>query len=99
MAIFGRPTEQQEQRATDYAHWIAQREPMAIASLVLGVISLIEFGVLFVFGIAGIVLGFIALRRLRTGSARPRGHYLAWTGIATSLASILIAVVFIYQWV
>jgi hypothetical protein len=64
MALFGRPTERDEQNAQAYAQWMQQRNPFAIASMVLGVFSLIEFGVLFVFGIGGIICGAIALRQL-----------------------------------
>jgi hypothetical protein len=65
MALFGKETEQDEQRAEAYARWLQQRNPFAIASAVLGVFSLVEMGVLLVFGIAGTVLGVIALRQLR----------------------------------
>jgi hypothetical protein len=61
MALFGRPTRRDEERAAHYRDWIQQRNPFAIASLVLGVFSLIEFGVLLIFGIAGIVCGVVAL--------------------------------------
>src|SRR2546425_10538203 len=85
MALFGRPTPQDEQKAQAYAAWVQQRNPFAIASMVLGVFSLIEFGVLLVFGIGGIILGIIALRRLAEEGrddmkAKPRGHPLASGG-------------------
>lgn len=64
MALFGRPSERDEQKAQAYAQWMQQRNPFAIASMVLGVFSLVEFGVLIVFGIGGIVCGVIALRQL-----------------------------------
>jgi hypothetical protein len=58
------------------------------------VFSLIEMGVLIVFGVAGTVLGAIALRQLRKPDvAKPRGHVLAWTGIVTSIASLIIATI------
>lgn len=100
MALFGRPTERDEQRAQAYANWVGQRNPYAIASTVLGVFSLIEMGVLLVFGIAGIVLGSIALRQLAEPSPPyPRGHGLAWTGIITSILSLIAAaVLYLLPW-
>ena len=72
MALFGKPSTQDEQRAIAYRDWLRARHPLAIASLVLGVFSLIEFGALLVFGIAGIVLGVMALRQLGSEPADPR---------------------------
>ena len=69
MALFGRPSEKDDARAAAYRDWLRRRNPLAIASLVLGVFSLIEFGALVVFGIAGIVLGFVALAQLRRVNA------------------------------
>jgi len=134
MALFGRPTAEDDRKAQEWAEWFAQRNPLAIASLVLGVFSLIEFGALIVFGIAGIALGIVALVQLARAacpiaSARPessptrdqlgpmdyadrkvpevvnalvyerppirplpnKGQALAWSGIALSAASLLIA--------
>ncbi len=96
MALFGRQTPQDEQKAQAYAHWIQQRNPFAIGSMVLGIFSLIEFGVLIVFGIAGISLGLIALRQLsrvdpNEPEARTRGHRLAWGGIVLSAISLILA--------
>jgi hypothetical protein len=65
MALFGRPSEKDDARAEGYRDWIRRRNPLAVASLVLGIFSLIEFGALLVFGVAGIVLGFMALGQLR----------------------------------
>ena len=69
MALFGRPSEKDEARAEAYKLWLRRRNPLAVASLVLGVFSLIEFGALLVFGVAGIVLGFVALAQLRRVNA------------------------------
>ena len=65
MALFGQPSEQDEARAEAWKRWLQRRNPLAVASLVLGIFSLIEFGALLVFGVAGIVLGFVALAQLR----------------------------------
>jgi hypothetical protein len=90
---FGRPSLRDDQRAEAYAEWLRKRHPLAIASLVLGVFSLIEFGVLIVFGVAGIVLGVMALVQLRGGTpaGKTHGHALAWAGIVTSVASFVLA--------
>lgn len=94
MALFGKPSEQDEQRAQAWTQWFNLRNPYAIASTVLGVFSLIEMGVLIVFGIAGIALGVVALRQLRVPDpAYPRGHGFAWAGIITSALSLVIAAI------
>jgi uncharacterized membrane protein SpoIIM required for sporulation len=93
MALFGRETERDQQRAEAWAQWFRAQNPYALASLVLGVFSLIEFGALLIFGIGGIVLGIVALRQIRArrDEARPNGARLAWTGIITSVLSLVIA--------
>ena len=57
MALFGRETEREQQRAEAWARWFRRQHPFAVASLVLGIFSLIEFGALLIFGIAGIAAG------------------------------------------
>jgi hypothetical protein len=100
MALFGRESESGQRRAEAWRDWLVRRDPLAIASLVLGVFSLIEFGALIIFGIAGAILGGIALRRLkRPETPTPRGHYLAWAGIVTSVLSLAVAAKFVYRWV
>jgi hypothetical protein len=94
MPLFGRETEQSQQRAAEYARWVQQRNPFAIVSLLLGVFSLIEFGALVIFGIASIVLGIIALKQLSGEKpAQPQGHRLAWSGIILSAISLICAAV------
>jgi len=98
VALFGRETEQDQQRAQEWADWVRQRNPYAIASLVLGVFSLIELGFTVVIGVAGIVLGVIALRQLaRPQPPQPRGHRLAWAGIVASVLSLIIFAVVILK--
>ena len=92
MALFGRTSERDEQRADAYRDWLLQRNPLAIASLVLGVFSLIEAGALIVPGVASIVLGVVSLRQLRRENApQTRGHRLAVVGIALSVLSLIVA--------
>jgi len=101
MALFGRPSERDEAKAAAYRDWLLRRDPLAIASAVVGIFSLTHFGTFLIDAIAAIVLGVIALRRLadpnRVGS--PDGRGLAWTGILTAAASLIIAVHFVYRWV
>ena len=90
--MFGRTTDRDEQRAIAYRDWLVQRNPLAIASLVLGVFSLVELGALVVPGIASIVLGIMSLVQLRKENTRqPRGHRLAIGGIVLSVVSLVIA--------
>ena len=102
MALFGRPTQQDEAKAAAYRAWLLRRNPYAIASTVLGVFSLTHLGALWVDGIAAIVLGVIALRQLARpndghggggGGGATEGRGLAWVGILSAALSIGIAVV------
>ena len=99
MALFGRPTPQDEIKAASYREWLVRRDPLAIASLVLGVFSLTHLGTLLVDGIAAIVFGVIALMRLRAerDPERPLGHWLARIGIASAALSLGIAAA-LYLW-
>ncbi len=90
--LFGRTSERDEQRAIAYRDWLAQRNPLAIASLVLGVLSLVELGALVVPGVASIALGIMSLLQLRRNDmTRPRGHGLAYAGISLSIVSLIVA--------
>ena|SRR5947207_3439520 len=102
MPRFGRPTAEDDRKARQWAEWFAQRNPLAIASLVLGVFSFIEFGALVIFGVAGIVLGIVALTQIvgtrgrisdQATNERQKGILLAWTGIGLSVASLAIAAI------
>ena len=90
--LFGRTSERDEQRAVAYRDWLSLRNPLAIASLVLGVFRLVELGALVVPGVASIVLGIMSLVQLRrSDTPRPRGHGLAYGGIILSVVSLVIA--------
>ena len=97
MALLGRPSAEDEKRAAAWRDWVRNRNPLAIASLVLGIFSFIEFGALLVFGFAGIVLGVMGLRQLHRQAGdiagAPFGHRLAWAGIVLSAVSLVIAIV------
>ncbi|CAN5696143.1 hypothetical protein BH09PLA1_BH09PLA1_22420 [soil metagenome] len=65
MALFGRETEQDRERAESWSRWAKRQNALAMISLVLGIFSVIEFGALVIPGVAGIAFGAIALRQLR----------------------------------
>jgi hypothetical protein len=84
MPLFGRPSADDQRRAEAWRDWLRSRNPLAIASLVLGIFSLIEFGALLVFGIAGIALGVAALIQLRRAAAeRPAPAAVPETSAST----------------
>ncbi|MFY9611256.1 MAG: DUF4190 domain-containing protein [Blastocatellia bacterium] len=68
------------------------RKGLAISSLVLGIIGIPTFGLLFVGGIAGIILGIIALNKAKSNPAQYAGKGLATAGIVTSVLSLFIAI-------
>ena len=105
MALFGRPTQRDEVKAAAYREWLLRRNPLAIASTVLGVFSLTHLGALWVDGIAAVVLGVLALRQLARPAppdgaalvAPTEGRGLAWLGIVTASLSRCLAIV-LYRW-
>jgi len=69
---------------------------LAIASLMLGIISII-FSILvfgFLFGIFAIVLGFIAINRIKLGQEDKSGRKFAVIGITTGSLSIIFPLMF-----
>lgn len=94
MPLFGRPTPDDDARAEAWRDWFARRNLLAIASFVLGLFSLIEFGVLIIFGVAGIVLGVVAWRQMNENPGQ-LGRRFAVSGIVMSALSLVIAV-FLY---
>ena len=85
-------TQKDIDRGEAWGKWVQARNPYAIGSLVLGIFSIIEFGAIFVFGIAGIVTGIMAIKKLKaaTGDDPQLGGRLAWTGIVLSAISLII---------
>lgn len=99
MALFGRPDERDERREEAYRLWVRQRNPYAIASMVLGIFSLIELGANLVFGVAGIVVAVVALKQLSLEQPRwPKGKRLAWGGIVLSGLSLVLAACIYLVW-
>ena len=69
-----------------------KRKGLAVASLVLGIISLPTLGVLGVGALAGVGLGVIALMRAKRQPLEYGGRGLAIGGIVTSVLSLVLAV-------
>jgi type IV pilus assembly protein PilA len=65
---------------------------LAIASLVIGIFSFLTFGLFGVGALAGLVLGIVALRRVKRAPAVYGGQGLAIAGIVTSALSFAIVV-------
>jgi type II secretory pathway pseudopilin PulG len=70
------------------------RKGLAVASLVLGIISIPTLGLLGVGAITAIVLGVIALNRSKKEPATHGGKGMAIAGIITSAFSLLLTAVF-----
>lgn len=70
------------------------RKGLAIASLVLGIINIPTLGLLGVGAITAIVLGVVAIGRIKKEPATYGGKGMAIAGIITSVASLLLIPVF-----
>jgi hypothetical protein len=92
MALFGRETVQEQQRAEAWRDWFNRQHPFALASVVLSVFSLTHLGTLWVDEIAGIVLGVLAIRAVRRGISQ-KSVTLAYVGIVTGILSLICAIV------
>jgi hypothetical protein len=98
MPLFGRPTAQDDQRAVAWRDWMQQRNPLAIASLTVGIFSLIEAGVIPIFSIGAVILGIVAIAQLnRRKDSRTLGRRLAIAGIVLGGVSIAISI-YIYTY-
>lgn len=80
------------QNQMHYAPANPPRKGLAIASLVLGIISVPTLGLIFVGAIVGIVLGIVALSKAKSNPTQYAGKGLAIAGIIISSLSLLIAV-------
>jgi len=70
------------------------RKGLAVTSLVLGIISIPTLGLLVVGAITAIVLGAIALNRIKKEPATHGGKGMAIAGIITSAVSLLLTAMF-----
>ena len=71
---------------------VRQRRGMAVASLVLGILSLPTLGLLFVGGVVGLILGIMALTRTARAPREYGGKGAAIGGIVCSALSLLLAI-------
>lgn len=71
---------------------IPLRKGLAIAALVIGIVSILTCGGLLVGPITGITLGIVALNKIKNDSAHYAGKGLAIAGIVTSACSVLLVV-------
>lgn len=67
--------------------------PLAIASFVVGIISLFSYYGAFVLGILAIIFGAIALKKIRNEGYR--GSTLAWIGLICGIVSIALILTYI----
>ena len=65
MAILGRPSQADDERAAAWRNWLQRQNSLAIAAFVLGALSLTHGGTLILDGVAGVVLGVVALVQLK----------------------------------
>jgi len=70
------------------------RKGLAIASLVLGIVSIPTLGLLVVGGVTGIILGAVALSKIKNNPQVYGGRGLAIAGIITSAVSLVLICVF-----
>ncbi|MEK6325724.1 MAG: DUF4190 domain-containing protein [Acidobacteriota bacterium] len=80
------------QNQFDHVPANAPRKGLAIASLVVGIISIPTLGLLCVGGITGIVLGAVALNKAKLKPTQYAGRGLAIAGIITSSVSLLVTI-------
>lgn len=68
---------------------VETRQGLAVASLIIGIISILTVGLLLVGAILGLVLGLVALRRAQRQPAQYGGLGYAIAGITTSAVGIM----------
>jgi hypothetical protein len=69
-----------------------RKKGLARASLILGIISFITLGLLFIGAIIGTALGAMAISRIKRDPGQYGGRGMAIAGIVTSVSSIVIAI-------
>jgi len=68
---------------------------LAIASFVLGIISLFAYYGAFVLGLLAIIFGAIAIHKIRKGEGTYKGNTLAWIGLICGIIAIALTVIII----
>lgn len=76
-----------------------QTDPFAIASLVLGLVSIVFVCCCMYIGIAagtiGAVLGFMSINRIKDQQYNVQGHSMAIAGVTTSIIGILLCIAYL----
>jgi competence protein ComGC len=75
-----------------YAEQQQKRTGLAVASLVVGIIGFFTLGLFFVGAVVGLVLGIVALRKVKTQPDEYGGHGVAVAGVAMNALSLLTVV-------
>jgi hypothetical protein len=69
----------------------AHTNRLAIASFVLGIISLFAYYGAFVLGLLAIIFGLIAIHKIRKGEGTYKGNTFAWIGLICGIIGIILA--------
>lgn len=69
--------------------------PLAIASFVLGIISLVAYYGAFVLGLLAIIFGVIAINKIRNSGGAYRGNLLSWIGLICGIIAIIGTIIII----
>jgi competence protein ComGC len=76
----------------NYTQPVVPRKGLAITSLTLGIIGIPTIGLCFVGGITGIILGVMALNKIKNDPAHFTGRGIAISGIIVSALSLVLAI-------
>ena len=76
---------------------IPKNSPMAIASLVLGIISILLIGI--ILGPLAIIFGAIAINKINENPHEFQGHCMAKAGIICGIVGIVLSIIIIIIWV
>lgn len=92
MALFGRETVADQQRAERIKAWIAARSPMSLCSVFFGVLSIVDAVTLVIGLLAGVAAVILALKGLLDIRRRPAllGRRLSFTGLALGTLGIML---------
>ncbi len=99
MAFLGRESEADRQRVERYRQWIRARTPLALISMALGLLAVVDC-VVFVLGVpAGIAAIATGLRGLREIKAKPQllGRRLCIAGIVLGTLGVALSF-FMWKW-
>jgi hypothetical protein len=68
---------------------------LAIASFILGLVSLVAYYGAFVLGLLAIIFGAIAIHKIRNSGGAYRGNTLAWVGLICGIIAIALTLIII----